>query len=172
MDHEEGYMKKWIVAAVPMFALVGTLAYAQAPINQPSATVVAPANPNVAVQPPVTVMPQPPTVVSPPAPSATVVNPPAGQTTAVVVPQGSTVTVFNNGVRQDFRKYAVQGNVRTFDSWTGRMTLQDGTVVTFPSNFAFTNVPQAGEPVRLTYFVDQSGNKIAMSMDNATTSRQ
>jgi hypothetical protein len=161
-----------LLAAAPTLVLVGTLAQAQAPINQPTplgprSTVVVPANPPVQ-QAPVVVAPQPPTVVAPPQPGAAVVNPPAGQNTAIVVPEGSTVTVFNNGVRQDFKKYSVQGNVRTFDSWSGRMTLQDGTVLLFPSNFAFSQVPSAGQPVKVTYFTDQNGNNIAQSIDSGT----
>ena len=164
-------MKRLLVAAAPMIVLVGTLAFAQGPMNQPmqpsygqAPTVVVPATPTVTVlQQPVVVSPQP---------STTVIYPPAvGPTTTIVVPQGSTVTVFSNGVRQDFHHFAVQGNVRTFDSWSGRMTLQNGPVVTFPQNFAFTQVPEVGQPVKLTYFVDQNGNNIGQSIDSGSIGR-
>ncbi len=167
-------MKTLYLAAIPAIGLVAVLAHAQAPINQPAplgppSTIVVPAP---VQQPPVIPAPQAPTVVTPAQPGATVVNPPAGQNTAIVVPQGSMVTVFNNGVRQDYKRYSVQGNVRTFDSWSGRMTLQDGTVVTFPQNFAFTQVPESGQPVKLTYFTDQNGNNIGTSIDSGTVGRQ
>ncbi len=169
-------MKTLSLAAIPAIVLAAAIAHAQAPINQPTpmgppSTVVVPANPPVQ-QAPVVVAPQPPAVVTPAQPGATVVNPPAGQNTAIVVPQGSMVTVFNNGVRQDYKRYSVQGNVRTFDSWSGRMTLQDGTVVTFPQNFAFTQVPESGQPVKLTYFTDQNGNNIGTSIDSGVVGRQ
>jgi hypothetical protein len=54
------------------------------------------------------------------------------------------------------------------DSWSGRMTLQNGPTVTFPQNFAFTQVPEVGQSAKLTYFVDQSGNNIGQSFDGAT----
>ena len=170
-------MKKFLLAAVPMLVLVGTLASAQGPMNQPTQppygqapTVVVPASPPVMVQQqPIVVYSAPPPLVAPPQPTTTIVVPSAaGQATTIVVPQGSTVTLPNTGVSQDVHHYAAQGNVRTFDSWSGRMTLQNGPVLTFPQNFAFTQVPEVGQSVKLTYFVDQNGNNIGQSFEGTT----
>jgi hypothetical protein len=167
-------MKPWLLVVAPMIALVGTLAWAQGPMNQPiqspygpAPAVAVPANPPVAVQqPPVVVAPPP---LAPPSPGTTVVYPAAGgQNTTIVVPQGSTVTVLSNGLRQEVQHFAAQGNVRTFDSWSGRVTLQNGPAVTFPQNFAFTQIPEVGQSAKLTYFVDQNGNNIGQSFDGAT----
>jgi hypothetical protein len=166
-------MKKVLLAVAPMIVLVGTLASAQGPMQPaygPAPTVAVPANPPVLVQQqPVVVYSQPPVLVAPPQPSTTVVVPSAaGQTTTIVVPQGSTVTLPNTGVPPDVHNYAAQGNVRTFDSWSGKMTLQNGPVVTFPRNFAFTQTPEVGQSVKLTYFVDQNGNNIGQSFEGST----
>ncbi len=142
--------------------VTATIAEAQAPVYQwppqplgPAPTIVVPATPPVTTTPP-------PVTIAPPAPTNQV----------IVVPEGSMITVFNNGVRQEYQKYSAQGTVRTFDSWNGRMTLQEGTVVTFPRNYAFTQVPEVGQPVKVTYFTDQNGNNIATSLDSGTSGRQ
>ena len=55
--------------------------------------------------------------------------------------------------------------MRTFDSWSGKVTLQNGPVVTFPQNFAFTQTPEVEQSVKLTYVVEQNGNNIGQSFE-------
>ncbi len=166
-------MTRILFVTFSLVLVTAPLAQAQGPVNPslpqpvgPPPVVVVPATPPVITTPP-------PVVVAPSSPPAVMAPPtPAGPPSTVMVPEGSTITVFNQGVRQDYQKYSVQGNVQTFDSWSGRMTLQDGTVVMFPPNFAFTQIPESGQPVKLTYFRDANGNNIGTAIDNGTEARQ
>ncbi len=89
--------------------------------------------------------------------------PDGSKTTAV--PEGSTVVVLYNGVRQRVKTYADYGAVRTFDPARGILSLDDGTVVNFPSNFVFMSPPEPGQPITLYYFQDQNGNNILSMVD-------
>ncbi len=160
-------MKKMLFVAIPAVLMTAALAQAQLPINAPPAAPPAGTTqgPSTPYYPPSAAAPtyqQPPAVAAPAQPGA-VVAPNAG--TTVVVPQGSNVIVFRNGARQMYRTGSDYGAVRSFDSNSGRLALQDGNVFNSPENFAFSNVPEVGQPVTVHYYTDQNGNKIVQSID-------
>ncbi len=140
----------------------------------PSTTITTTPNANVVIEQP--------GVAAAPAPSAPVVAPPAGSspglaagapatvivpegTQAAAVPEGSTIVVMYNGVRQRVKTYADYAAVRSFDPARGILALDDGTVVNFPSNFAFLSPPEPGQPITVYYFQDVNGNNVLFSTD-------
>lgn len=131
----------------------------------PSGTVAANPNSTVVIEQPATPAPPSAAVVAPPpgAGTATVILPDGSKTTSV--PEGSTVVVLYNGVRQRVKTYADYGAIRSFDPAQGVLSLDDGTVVNFPSNFVFMSPPEPGQPVTVYYFQDQSGNNILSMID-------
>ncbi len=85
--------------------------------------------------------------------------------TAAGVPDPSTVGMYVEGTRQHVKVYADNAAVRTIDLTAGILTLQDGTEVTFPENFAFVDTPQPGQPVTIYYFIDHNGTRVLSAID-------
>ncbi len=135
-----------MLAVLSIGLLAVPLAHAQLAINVPLPT-------TEAAQPGSTVLVTPPTAdgSSP------------GQ--AAGVPNPSTVLVYNNGSRERVKTFADYGAVRSFDAGEGLLTMQDGTEVTFPSNFAFTTTPQPGQPITIYYFMDRDGRAVLSALD-------
>ncbi len=84
---------------------------------------------------------------------------------AAGVPDASTVVVYSDGTRDRVKVYADNAAVRSFDPAAGRLSLQDGTEVTFPANFAFVDTPEPGQPVTIYYFIDRQGTPVLSAID-------
>ncbi len=135
-------------------------------IQQPGATAMPYSNPPVVAAP---ANPNTPAVVAPP-PSGS-----APVTGAGIPSEGnklsthsddSTIVVMQNGTQWRAKTFSDYGAVRTFDTGTGTLALDDGTVVNFPANFAFLNTPEVGQPVAVYYFKDRDGNNVLTAIDN------
>jgi hypothetical protein len=83
-------------------------------------------------------------------------------------PDPSTVVGFSEDIRPHGKTYADASTVRVFDPAQGVLSLQDGTEVTFPSNFAFVDTPQPGQPVTIYYFEDRNGQHVLSAIDMGT----
>jgi hypothetical protein len=175
-----------LMVAVPALLMTAALAQAQLPINSPAAhwgpmttdnaapaytapSAAATGDPNstVVIEQPGTAVPGPsaPVVAPPPGAGAPAVMLPDGSQTTAIAPEGSTVVVLYNGVRQRVKTYADNATVRSFDPARGILSLDDGTVLNFPSNFVFMSAPETGQPVTVYYFQDQAGNNVLSMID-------
>jgi hypothetical protein len=157
---------KLLIVAVCAVLTTVPLAHAQLAINVPVPTPsdLAPAGaPGVMVDQPDAAMAEftAPVVGPPPA-----VGSSPGSAAGTSDP--SAVTVYSNGVYQRVKTYSDYGPVREFDPAQGLLTMQDGTVVTFPPNFAFTSPPEPGQPITIYYFQDQNGTAILSAVDPGT----
>ncbi len=142
------------LTAVAILLLVAPLAHAQLAINVPVTTPDTMASASV------------------PPPAGTVVTPPPAMGSspgnAAGTADSSTVLVFYNGIHQRVKTYSDYAPVRVFDAAQGMLSLDDGTTVRFPSNFAFLDTPQAGQPVTIYYFQDRDGNLVLSAIDMGT----
>ncbi len=135
-----------VFVAVSLLLFAVPLANAQLAINVPVPT-------TDAAQPGSVLLAPPPAAGSSP-----------GQAAGVPA-DSSTVVMYNNGQQERVRTFADYGPVRAFDSRQGLLSMQDGTEVTFPSNFAFANTPEPGQPVTIYYFIDGNGNHVLSAID-------
>ncbi len=109
-----------------------------------------------------------PTAEDPQTTSTVIVTPPMDGSSpgqAAGVPDPSTVIMYNHGDRERVKTFADYGAVRSFDAEQGVLTMQDGTEVTFPSNFAFATIPQPGQPITIYYFMDRDGRAVLSALD-------
>ncbi len=135
------------IATLSLLLLSIPLAHAQLAINVPVPSTEA-AQPGAVV------------VVTPPADGGS-----SSMTGAGVPADPSTVIVYNNGSQERVKTFADYGAVRSFDAGEGLLTMQDGTEVTFPSNFAFSTIPQPGQPITIYYFMDRDGRAVLSALD-------
>ncbi len=138
-----------MLAAISILLLSASLAHAQLAINVP----VPPETMTTE-----TTLPTPPSTAEMPVMGSS----PGG---AAGVPDPSTTIVYSDGVRQRVKVYADNNTVRAFDPAEGLLSLQDGTEVTFPQNFAFLETPQPGHPVTIYYFIDRNGKPVLSAID-------
>ena len=135
-----------VLAAVSVVLLCTATSNAQLAINVPV--------PRTEAGQPASVM-----VTPPPAPGSS-----PGQAAGVSA-DPSTVGMYNNGEQERVKTFADYGAVRTFDSRQGILSMQDGTEVSFSRNFAFSTIPEPGQPVTIYYFVDRDGKAILSALD-------
>ncbi len=102
--------------------------------------------------------------------STVVVTPPPSGGSSPMAAAGmpadtSTVFMYNRGTRDRVKTFSDYGAVRSFDSGQGLLSMQDGTEVTFPSNFAFSTIPEPGQPITIYYFMDRDGRAVLSALD-------
>ncbi len=131
-----------------------------APLAQAQLAINVPVTPEMA--PDASVPPAPGTMVTPPPAMGSSPGSAAGTADA------STTVVFWNGIRQRVKTYSDYAAVRAFDAAQGTLSLDDGTTVSFPSNFAFLDTPQPGQPVTVYYFQDPGGTLVLSAIDMGT----
>ncbi len=147
-------MRTVLLSIAAILLLMAPLAQAQLAINVPVTT------PDMA------------SADSTPSAQAIVVTPPpamgSSPGSAAGTADPSTTVVFWNGMRQRVKTYSDYAAVRAFDAAQGTLSLDDGTTVSFPANFAFLDTPQPGQPVTIYYFQDRDGTFVLSTIDMGT----
>ncbi len=137
------------LAAVSILLLMAPLAHAQLAINVPLPSETMTMDTGTSVQPD--------TMETP-----TMGTSPGG---GAGTPDPSPVVGLSEDIHPHGKTYAAASTVRVFDPAQGILSLLDGTEVTFPSNFAFVDTPQPGQPVTIYYFEDRNGQHVLSAID-------